>query len=393
MSPARRVAIVFDPDQLHLRQRAILRGIADHARAAHQWVWRVDPDALKRSPMEYDGIISRTGIGMVKPIAQSVVPVVCVEWGLANKRLNRAVENRYTAGRLAAHHLIESGYRSFAYVGHTGGRQSSAEHHFFRNKLRRVGRTMSSARSPMVQTAGRLPRGRFIRAVARWLAGLHRPLGVFGCRPALAVLLTDRLSRTGIRIPDDIGIVAADDDPALCEPEPAITSIRHDYTKVGRRAAELLDRLMDGEPPPKQAVLIPPTIVPRRSTDRAGLADPLVAKALWFIDDRRTESIRPCHVAHHVGLSQRVLVERLRRAGHGTLVHEITRARVEHAKIHLAQADTPVPVVARASGFGSVRSFRRAFRQHTGMTPTAWRRELGMDSASGSTSARNPRRT
>ena len=377
MPPARRVAIVFDPDQLHLRQRAILRGIADHARAAPQWVWRVDPDALQRSPMEYDGIISRTGLGMAKPLALAAVPVVCVEWGLASERLTRTIENRYAAGRLVAQHLIECGYRAFAYVGHTRGRQSSAERRSFRRELRRVGRTMSSARSPMKQTAGRSPRDRFIRAVARWLAKRARPLGVFVCRPALAVLLADHLSRAGIRIPGDIGIVAADDDRVLCEPEPAITSVRFDYTEVGRRAAELLDRLMDGEPPPKQAVLIPPTIVPRRSTDRAGLADPLVAKALWFIDDRRTESIRPCHVAHHVGLSQRVLVERLRRAGHGTLVHEITRARIEHAKIHLAHIDTPVAVVARASGFGSVRSFRRAFRQHTGMTSTAWRRELG----------------
>jgi AraC-like DNA-binding protein len=191
----------------------------------------------------------------------------------------------------------------------------------------------------------------------------------------LARAVADLALARGLRIPEDVGLVAADDDPVLCELPPALTSLHFDYAEVGVRAGQLLGRLMAGQRAPAKNVLVAPTLVPRLSTDRAAVADPLVAKALWFLDDRRTEAIRPRQVAEAVGLRLRALEGRLQRARGRTVAQEIARARVEHAKILLGDPGYSPCSVARQSGFGSYDALLRAFKRHAGMVPSAWQRE------------------
>jgi LacI family transcriptional regulator len=123
-----------------------------------------------------------------------------------------------------------------------------------------------------------------------------------------------------------------------------------------------------------QAVLIQPTLVPRLSTDREGARDPLVAQALRFIEERRTEGIRPGDVAAAVGLTPRGLGKRMRRARGRTVLQEIVRARVEHAKRLLDDPQGTPQGVVRESGFGSYAALLRAFQRHAGTTPQGWQR-------------------
>ncbi|RBO97068.1 AraC-like DNA-binding protein [Nocardia puris] len=52
----------------------------------------------------------------------------------------------------------------------------------------------------------------------------------------------------------------------------------------------------------------------------------------------------------------------------------LAKLRVEHAQRILAENDAPVGVVARRLGYRSETAFGRAFRRHTGVTPSEWRR-------------------
>ncbi|MEV0079242.1 AraC family transcriptional regulator [Nocardia neocaledoniensis] len=55
----------------------------------------------------------------------------------------------------------------------------------------------------------------------------------------------------------------------------------------------------------------------------------------------------------------------------------LTRLRVERAQRFLAQPDASVGTVARRLGYRSEAAFGRAFRRHTGRTPSEWRRAAG----------------
>ncbi len=332
----RRIAATFDADSLTLRDRETLRGISRYAQAAG-WQLDLDPFAAHHACPRHDGLLVLTHKWLAKHIARATVPLVSLSWSQEKLRLPQASENRYAAGRLAANHLVEREYRSFAYVAFTYQVQSHWDRICVGRTLSRMGRHMKAARTFV--SFARHPAGReeVVESLGPWLDHFERPLGVLVARPGLARAVADIALARGLRIPEDVGIIAADDDPVVTEMPPALTALRFDYAEVGYRAAELLDRLIAGEPRPKQAVLIEPTLVPRRSTDRQTVADPLVADALWFIDSRRTEAIRPRDVAAALGIGERTLQRRFRKAGRDTVQREIANARVEHAKLGLRE--------------------------------------------------------
>ena len=83
-------------------------------------------------------------------------------------------------------------------------------------------------------------------------------------------------------------------------------------------------------------------------------------------------------------LSQKLNVQeyRLRRLINGQLGHRnfsafVNGYRLAEAEAALgdpAQADVPVLTIALDAGFGSIGPFNRAFKAHTGQTPTDYRR-------------------
>ncbi|NQT53741.1 substrate-binding domain-containing protein [bacterium] len=376
MDPPRRIAVMLDADRLTPRDRDIFRGIRRHADTAG-WHLALDPYAVHHPAPGWEGVIVPVHRRLARWIRRCPVPVVSITWTLRKGRLPRAIENRHEAGRMAAEHLVERGYRHFAFAGFKRETQSSCARRAFDRALRLRGRRIGTA-----LTAAGFNRMRrwwedVMKALGGWLEQLELPVGIFVARPGLARALADLALARGLRIPQDVGIVAADDDPDVCEPAPALTAIRFDYTEVGRRAAELLGRLMDGERKPKQAILIPPTLMPRHSTDRQAVGDPIVAQALWFIDSRRTEFIRPADVAAALGVSGRTVQRRFRHAGRATVMQEIVKARIEHAKLLLGEEGLNLGTVARLSGFPSVQAMTHAFRRHVGMPPGAWRERHG----------------
>ncbi|HUT33931.1 MAG TPA: substrate-binding domain-containing protein [Planctomycetota bacterium] len=354
MPPSPRIAVMLDPDKLGFREGETLRGIAQYAEAVGRQLV-LDRYPLKQPPGTFAGILVPAHRFIDKAVARCRVPVVFISWHNHSAGHGKVFENRHEAGRLAANHLLERGYRAFAYLGFARHTQSYIERQAFAQALRRLGRRPQSA-CTFQQYA---TMESWLRSTSTWLndwlGGFELPVGIYVARPGFARVLAQLALARGLRIPEDVGIIAADDDPALHALTPALTSIRFDYAELGTRAAELLDRLMHGEAAPRGNVLIEPTLIPRRSTDRQALADDLVARALWFIDDRRTEPIDARQVAAGLGVTQRTLERRLRAAGRGTIAQEIAKARVEHAKLLLEDlARSRVRAQRRRRGRGPV---------------------------------------
>lgn len=79
---------------------------------------------------------------------------------------------------------------------------------------------------------------------------------------ALLQLCADR----GIRVPEDLAVVAYDDEVASMS-EPALTAVRPPKSEVGRAAVELLTaRLGEGRGRPRRTVTLDPWLVPRASS-------------------------------------------------------------------------------------------------------------------------------
>jgi len=65
---------------------------------------------------------------------------------------------------------------------------------------------------------------------------------------------------SGLRVPDDIAILGADDNKLICENQAVpLSSVRHDLRTIGYDGAAMLDRLMDGQKLEQRLKLIPPS--------------------------------------------------------------------------------------------------------------------------------------
>lgn len=145
---------------------------------------------------------------------------------------------------MALDHLRSRGLRHFACYAPVMGRYSDARSDEFRMLAESAGFTCAMYTSDDRDTAGWLTN---YKRAGLWLAKLPRPLGVFAADPYPARQLVEICAMNSIRVPDDVAILAADDDELLCHVAwPQISSIELARHRIGEDAATQLERQMDG---------------------------------------------------------------------------------------------------------------------------------------------------
>lgn len=72
---------------------------------------------------------------------------------------------------------------------------------------------------------------------------------VFAANDLIAMGAMLAIREAGMNIPDDIAVVGFDDIPAAKLVHPPLTTIRHNQSQIGRKAAELLFERLNGEAP------------------------------------------------------------------------------------------------------------------------------------------------
>lgn len=104
-------------------------------------------------------------------------------------------------------------------------------------------------------------------AAAKILEMEDRPTAVFCSADMVAFGLISGLQAAGLRVPEDISVVGFDDIEMSEFYVPALTTIRQDRHKLGRKAAEvLLARLVPGADSPRTEEPLPVELVVRSST-------------------------------------------------------------------------------------------------------------------------------
>lgn len=212
--------------------------------------------------------------------------------------------------------------------------------------------------------------------LARWLAGQPRPFGLFAVTEHLAYEALAACRRAGLRVPEDVLVVAAGDDDLLCATcWPSITSVPLAGMAIGAAAAGLLERLLAGRRPPHRPVLVPPgTLVPRASTDAVACDDQLVAEVVRRMRARLAEPVGVCQLLAGLEPSRRVVEQRFARTLGCSPLQVLTRLRLERARVLLAGGASPLAAVARACGLATAEHLHALVRRHLGCTPGSLRR-------------------
>jgi len=212
-----------------------------------------------------------------------------------------------------------------------------------------------------------------------WLAALPKPVGIWCDKDGSGVGLTEAAEALDLAIPDHVAVLGTGNNPFRClQRRPLLSSITLPGEQMGRRAAELLLRLMDHRP--AASVTLPPLgIAQRGSTDVVAIDDPVVARAARYLREHAAEPITIAGMVDTLGLTRRSFQRRFKRATGRTPIEELIRLRVQLAKHRLAQTDAPMFNIAIDCGFGDQAALSNHFRRHAGMSPTAYRAAIRGD--------------
>jgi len=363
--------------------RDILRGIARYAVARPQWLFAsIIPDGQpwrKLGSRRPAGLIASVSTDEInQALASWRCPIVNVAATIPKVRFPSVRIDNAIVGAMAANHFLERGLKHFAFVGPTLRLFSVERHAAFSRALAKLG---FAAASYFCQAD--MPFDPFGRrwdldpGVRPWLLSLPKPLGLLVPNDLWGVQITEACRELGVRVPEDVAILGVDNDDLDCElPRPRLSSITLPSERIGYEAAALLDRLLQGEPRPRQPLLLPPLgVATRRSTEVLAIEDREVVKAVRFIREHPHLPLHIADVARQVSLGRRTLERRCQAALGWSLGEEIRRVRLERARHLLSSSDLPMKAVAKAAGFSGFRHLGEAFRQYLGVAPTTYRRQ------------------
>ncbi|MBX9581402.1 MAG: DNA-binding transcriptional regulator [Gemmataceae bacterium] len=383
MGQTKRVAIAVNMNKAYDRQ--VVAGIARYARGRGDWSLYTEDETLAKLPdlaaWHGDGIVADLDDRRVaRAVARVAAPVV--GFGGAQSPADRLAGRHYVAsddravGRLAADHLLDRGFRHFAYYGEPPtplNPWSAARGRAFRDRVEAAGHPCAAYTGRHATAVRWEP---LLDGLRRWLARLPTPLGLMACHDARARHVLEACHRLGRRVPDDVAVIGVDNDDVMCDlAHPPLSSVAQGTNRMGYEAAALLDRLMAGDGARRSWVLVPPAgVVTRRSTDVLAVADPKVAEAIRFVRDHVADGLRAGDVARHVRLSRAALDQHFVSAVGRTAHDEIHRAQLARAKDLLATTDLPLKQVAHQAGFSSVQYLTTVFHRELGRTPAEYRR-------------------
>jgi LacI family transcriptional regulator len=215
-------------------------------------------------------------------------------------------------------------------------------------------------------------------AMTAWLRALPKPCGIFTCTDGWARPVVRCTRVAGLRVPEDIALVGADNDALECElMAPPLSSVMIPWLEVGKSAAKLVHLALSGEAiAGKRVVISPLAVMPRRSSAILAIDDSLVAGAVRWIRANIDRRLTVTMVARAVGSARQRLERRFRRVLDRTVKDEIRRAHVEAARELLGTTPAGLAEVAKRSGFTSAALLNVAFRRELGMPPGVYRRRV-----------------
>jgi DNA-binding LacI/PurR family transcriptional regulator len=187
------------------------------------------------------------------------IPILAVDGDPAEMLLTVGVD-QVEGARLATRHLVDLGHR---HIAHLAGPADSSE-----SRARRLGWRLELRRAGLAT-----PRTRLIgdwSARSGYQAGLSlvdepNVTAVFAANDQMALGLIHALGDSGRSVPREVSVVGFDDLPEAAHFSPPLTTVRQDFSELGRRAMCLIERVLSGDSTASDP-LVPAQLIVRTST-------------------------------------------------------------------------------------------------------------------------------
>lgn len=214
---------------------------------------------------QVDGMIlgGDAAIARISQCRNQGIRIVLVNNEIEGFSLPCVISDEEAGVRLAVDHLVDRGHRRIAMMA---GRFSpyicEKRYQGFRKAMREHGLDIPPGYLRTTETDIKSA----TEAAIAMLRQENRPTAVFGANDEIATGIMKAAIRLGLRVPEDVAVVGYDDSRVCEAMEPELTSVHIFRTRMGQESAALLLKLLHGEQPEKERVVIAPELVVRRST-------------------------------------------------------------------------------------------------------------------------------
>lgn len=375
----KRVAILVETSRAY--GRGLLNGICQYQQRHGKWLTYFQPGGLGDPPPAWlkrwkgDGILARIETPeMADLIKKFDIPVINLRGTDLGLNLPFLGSDNDAIASMAADHLIERGLTHFAFVGEATLNVS------FDQRKRHFKRIIEKYGYSCNEIAYNRATDRFTalekehKRMASWIMDQPKPLGILAMNDDIGLIVLEACRMVNVNIPDDVAVLGVENDEYLCNLSiPPLSSIDMQSERTGFEAAALLDSMMSGKHPKPPSPIKPRRVVTRHSTDILFVNDPLVAKALRFIQLYACDENCSGMILGHLGVSRTTLGPRFKNAIGRTVHEQIQRVRIQKAIDRIIGTNEPLKYIAIQSGFQTIQYFTRVFRETTGETPASFR--------------------
>lgn len=281
-------------------------------------------------------------------------------------------------GREAANALSQVGFRSFACLGN-GTPYSEL-------RIQGFMETISSRDIPFSHhTESGFEELRYSEAftepsqdMMEWLKALPKPCGIFAVHDPLGRFLSGACNELGIRVPDEVAIIGANNDPLVCGlTYPMLSSVSIPWDEVGIVVGSSMQRMIRGEETLSNTcqLISPGGVMLRHSANHLAIQDAMLRRAMSYMTERLQEAISIGTLCSHLNISRRTLERKFRDVLSCTPWEMLCQIRVNQAKQLLAETLHSISHIAELSGFHDPERMAVVFKRVTGKSPSQFRRK------------------
>lgn len=378
-----RVLLIFDP---RIEETAaILHGITEIGHQVGPWAYFFDDEAraaVDRGWLcenDWAGVISRhTTPMLVETCRERRIPLVDLNDSPANHGITKIRPANPSIGRIGAEHLLNGGFRNFAFCGYDNTNWSQERCAGFTQAIKQAGFTCLVHNTSYPGVLSPEWDRSEAQKLTEWFKQLPLPTAIMTCHDMRALQVLAAANNAGLRVPEDVAILGVNNDTIRCElATPPLSSVATSPTVAGRKAAELLARIMAGDETAKTEIRIEPDgVVVRRSSDMLAVPDKGVAAALRFIREHACDGINVDQVLPHAAMSRAQIEKKFREYLGRSPQAEIRRVQVLKIRQLLAETELPLKHIAELTGFEYMEYMSYVFKRAVGMSPGAYRRSV-----------------
>lgn len=214
---------------------------------------------------QVDGVIlgGDASVELISEFQKQNIHIVLVNHDIPGLGLPCVLSDEEGGVRQAVKHLVDKGHKS---IGMLAGRFSpyisERRYNAFKMVMADYGLPIPPSyirmTNPVLDDA--------VEVATSLLSAKDRPTAIFGANDIIAAGIMKAAIRLHLRVPEDVAVVGCDDSRLCNVLEPELTSIHISCHEMGMLSADMLVSSLEGKSPEKSKVILPETLVVRKST-------------------------------------------------------------------------------------------------------------------------------